>query len=139
MTAKTSSISTDAARETKRLYNKAYREKNREKVLAGQRQWTANNTAYIRAYRLRHDYGITVERMNQLLQSQDSRCAICRAVFTGTPHVDHCHQSGVVRGLLCSKCNTGLGLFQDNETRLFNAIDYLRRHDKAGSTRALQN
>ena len=73
-------------------------------------------------------YGITEEDFQEMLKSQSYKCAICE---TDTPggkggwHVDHCHITGKVRGLLCHCCNTGLGLFKDNENLLLKARDYL--------------
>ncbi|WP_425545633.1 endonuclease VII domain-containing protein [Glutamicibacter creatinolyticus] len=68
----------------------------------------------------------------ELSESQDHKCAIC-----GDPYgmeslkhplyVDHCHQTGKVRGLLCSRCNTGLGLFRDSPDLMLAAVTYLTR------------
>lgn len=73
--------------------------------------------------------GITEEQYLRMQADQADRCAICR---TGTPwkrsrtwHVDHDHLTGEVRGLLCTKCNRGLGLFQDSPDLLRSAIRYL--------------
>jgi hypothetical protein len=79
-------------------------------------------------------YGITLEQATQLLIKQFGQCLICNkeiSVEIGVPntaHVDHCHDSGAVRGLLCSHCNTGLGLFGDNRQNLLNAVRYLDNH-----------
>lgn len=65
---------------------------------------------------------------NWLERKQNSRCAICgrRFEFAGKPHLDHCHRTKKVRGLLCSACNKGLGLFRDDVAVLEAAIAYLR-------------
>lgn len=64
----------------------------------------------------------------ELLASCENRCMICSGINKGKElHIDHDHISGSVRGLLCTKCNTGLGLFNDNEELLRRAIEYLRR------------
>lgn len=73
-------------------------------------------------------YGLTPDDYVELSKSQNDRCAICgctrgKRAFA----IDHCHSSGRVRGLLCSKCNTGIGLFRDNPDLLRAAIDYLER------------
>jgi len=102
-------------------YNKVHREKNKEKVNAIERK-----------SKLKAAYGITPEQYDKLLESQDRKCAIC---FTKTPggrtkmfFIDHCHDQGNIRGLLCMRCNTGLGLFLDNPKFLLNAISYLKEN-----------
>lgn len=56
---------------------------------------------------------------------QDWCCAICRQPFKTTPYIDHDHETLAIRGLLCSRCNTGLGMFKDSIRRLAGAIVYL--------------
>ena len=84
---------------------------------------------------LTYRYGISNEDYDSFMHTQKGVCAICG---TATPtenhdetrpnlYVDHCHTSGAVRGLLCSSCNTGLGLFKDNPERLKAAIQYLTK------------
>jgi hypothetical protein len=80
---------------------------------------------------LKRYYGITLDDYLEILEAQNGRCAICG---TDTPsgkgvfHVDHCHNSGQVRGLLCHSCNVGLGHFKDQESLLLKATLYLRNH-----------
>lgn len=83
---------------------------------------------------LRKNYNITLEFYQELFNSQQGKCKICGsegfAVATNQRQlvvIDHCHKSGVVRGLLCHNCNRGLGLFKDNVDNLKNAIWYLER------------
>lgn len=75
-------------------------------------------------------YGLTEQDWAMLLAAQGGRCAICR---TDTPggrgerwHIDHCHEAGTVRGLLCHNCNVGLGNFKDDPSLLIAAADYLK-------------
>lgn len=70
-------------------------------------------------------YGLQHEHYLALIDAQHGCCAICQSVLT-RPCVDHDHNTGQVRGLLCSDCNTGLGLFRDDPGRLTAAINYLR-------------
>lgn len=75
-------------------------------------------------------YGITEQQYNELLKSQNNSCALCSTQEPGGKgcfHIDHDHQTGEVRGLLCHQCNTGLGLFKDNPDTLQKAIHYLNR------------
>jgi hypothetical protein len=67
-----------------------------------------------RDQQLRRDYGISLQDFDAILAHQGGACAICRERFTRTPHVDHDHDTRVVRGLLCSQCNRGLGCFDDD-------------------------
>lgn len=82
--------------------------------------------AYQRRYLLR-TYGLTEAEWRTLLDSQHGCCAICKTPADQL-HVDHDHLSGAVRALLCRRCNTGLGMFDDDEGRLLAAVAYLRRN-----------
>lgn len=79
-------------------------------------------------YRFRK-YGITAQDFAVMYLSQDGLCGICGVPMTN-PYVDHCHQTGKVRGLLCHHCNTGLGNFRDCPEFLLNAIQYLAKGTK---------
>lgn len=83
---------------------------------------------------IRRQYGITLDQYEQKLKEQDFKCAICGnkdEVEGRRLAIDHCHNSGEVRGLLCGKCNRGLGLFYDNKDLLQNAIQYLNKYSLA--------
>ena len=86
-----------------------------------------------RKYYLKKLYGLSFEDYKQMLEDQDNRCAICGDYFDNSNRnkcccVDHDHDTGVVRGLLCGDCNRALGLLKDSEEVLMNAINYLRRN-----------
>lgn len=71
-------------------------------------------------------YGIAAEEFLALIAAQDEKCAICkRAPGLKGFSVDHCHQTGAIRGLLCGRCNTAIGLLWDDPAILRSAIDYL--------------
>lgn len=72
----------------------------------------------------RHRYGISPEDFKELMLAQDGRCACCDQKTA--LHVDHCHSTGRVRGLLCSNCNTAIGLLGDDCDRLMSAVAYLQ-------------
>lgn len=82
-----------------------------------------------RRKRLKQTYGISEADYDRMLAKQGGRCAICRARYAdgegGRLHVDHDHATGVVRGLLCAACNTGLGCFSDSTMALLAAVAYL--------------
>lgn len=73
----------------------------------------------------KYDGVVRSEIVAKLLPAQNGRCAICKEFFTGTPNVDHDHQTGVVRGLLCHGCNVGIGFLKDDIRLLKSAIVYL--------------
>jgi Recombination endonuclease VII len=76
-----------------------------------------------RHYHLKRRYGIGAADFDELVRRQGAICAICGR--ENPEHVDHDHDSGKVRGILCFNCNGGLGQFSDNTERLSNAIEYL--------------
>lgn len=80
---------------------------------------------------LKTRFGLTTEQWNTMFESQGKRCSICGSA---TPKssigwaTDHDHATGRVRGVLCCRCNIGLGGFEDNPDSLARAIEYLRKH-----------
>jgi hypothetical protein len=76
-------------------------------------------------YWMRTKYHLTPEKFMVFVEIQNKACAICKTPFTKTPAIDHCHNSGKVRGLLCNACNTALGLFKDNLQAIKEAVRYL--------------
>lgn len=79
---------------------------------------------------LKRKYGITLDKYNELLEDQQGVCKICCSNTSRRLAVDHCHQTGVIRSLLCSKCNTALGLTNENKEILQSMINYLESHGK---------
>lgn len=76
-----------------------------------------------RAARLRKRYDLTPEQYDEMARAQGERCAICEQIAVLV--VDHDHDTGMIRGLLCSVCNAGLGMFHDQTSSLARAIEYL--------------
>lgn len=93
-----------------------------------QREWRKSQPDYYRRRDTLYRHGITLQEYDTLLLIQEGRCAICG---TDTPggrggfHVDHNHDTGGVRGLLCYSCNVSLGGFKDSPAILARAIEYL--------------
>jgi len=84
--------------------------------------------------RLLRTFGSTIEEYEALILEQDNYCAIChqpeKQILNGKIKrlaIDHCHTTGKVRGLLCQRCNTGIGRFDDNVVLLKQAIQYLEK------------
>lgn len=70
-------------------------------------------------------HGLTKDQFNQMLENQAHKCLICETDIDKTSHIDHCHGTGKIRGILCGKCNKGLGQFEDNIELMKKAIKYL--------------
>lgn len=80
-----------------------------------------------RGYMLKTRYGITLEEFNQIFESQGKTCPICKRDKSCGKNfvVDHSHKTGKNRGILCNRCNVGLGSFKDSIELLQEAINYL--------------
>lgn len=105
--------------------NARWRERHPEKVAEYQRKNRDRQVAHSRRSHLKIAYGITPEQFEQMAADQEHRCAICDEAEL---HVDHDHETGEVRGLLCGKCNKGLGMFNDRPELLRGAAHYLERY-----------
>lgn len=94
-----------------------------------QRNWRKENPGAYKEWK----YGITQVEYDNMLRSQDYSCKLCHTKEPGgrhnTFHIDHCHKTDLVRGLLCWACNAGLGQFRDNIQTLKNAVEYLESYD----------
>jgi hypothetical protein len=75
-----------------------------------------------------YKYGVTKEFLIELYQKQEGKCKICgeKPSTQRGLHIDHCHTTGSVRGLLCHGCNVGIGAMKENPEILSKAIEYLR-------------
>ncbi|MEV4438520.1 endonuclease VII domain-containing protein [Streptomyces sp. NPDC049577] len=106
----------DWCRTCVKSYNAEWQRANKDRVARTQRR-----------SKLKLKYGLTELEWERTLDTQGGGCAICGA----QPHpkqgiaVDHCHTTGRVRGILCSKCNRALGYFRDDVERLLRAATYL--------------
>lgn len=84
----------------------------------------------VREKHLKRAYGLSSEAYKLLLSGQSGKCAICGSTTSQSNkrpafHVDHCHKTGKIRGLLCVLCNQGLGNFRDNAENLQKAAKYI--------------
>jgi hypothetical protein len=120
--------------------SRAWRAANPERARATVRAWRqrnpernkANRRALYRKHDLKKDFGLTIEEYDAMLAAQLGVCAICGREETATYRgrirqlaVDHDHETGKIRGLLCGQCNRGLGCFTDDSARLIAAATYL--------------
>lgn len=113
-----------ACKRCKNEQAKEHYKANRESVLGRQR--LRQHAGYNRSADLKRKFGITVEDYDKMLLDQGGTCKICKRAETARRlAVDHDHNTGEVRGLLCSTCNQGLGMFRDSVELLNSAVDYL--------------
>lgn len=110
---------------------RAQYERNKEKINERQRAAYAAKTERDRLdRRLRTIYGISADDFDKMLADQDGVCAFCKggpARKTKRLFVDHCHETGRVRGLLCLSCNQALGRLGDNVESIERVLVYLKR------------
>jgi hypothetical protein len=115
----------------RRAYHYAHPKPYNSVKAAGYRaKWTANNPDYFRHHWLKRTYGLTIETYYSMLLAQDHKCAICKDTLLEdkTTHVDHDHETGKIRDLLCQTCNRGIGSLKDDVHILESALAYLRKH-----------
>jgi hypothetical protein len=115
-------------KEKQKATNAAYYTANTEKIKADTAAYYAANKERILAYKRFKKIGVTQEQYDGAYLKQKGVCAVCSLPCAQgiSLAADHCHTTGVFRGLLCTQCNTGLGLFKDNKLLLENAIQYLK-------------
>ncbi len=115
-------------KENEKRLNKNWTDKNKPRRYALNKRWRTHNPEVYLNSRLKSVYKITLEEYNKMKEKQNNICAICfKAQTNKRLAIDHCHSTGKVRGLLCSSCNTALGLLKDNIDSMNNAIIYLQR------------
>jgi hypothetical protein len=111
-----------------------WRIQNPERYKENQRRLreTPEYKRYQREYHLNRKYGLTIGDYERMLADQFGGCAICGRPEPedGSLHVDHDHETGAVRGLLCFPCNQAIGAFEEQLDLLTAALRYLRRHDQ---------
>lgn len=108
-----------------------YRELNSKRSKAFRS--TEKGKLYILNDGLKRNYGITLQKYNELFQAQNGCCAICErhsTEFSKRLHVDHDHKTNEIRGLLCHHCNTAIGSFLEDTDLMLKAIQFLQKHKK---------
>lgn len=130
------------------IYSKEWREKNAEKIATKKSEWYINNKDKRREYiennkekfkekrskywkKVKYEkYDITEEDYQKMFEAQNGECMICgthQDKFNYSLHIDHNHKTNKVRGLLCFKCNNGIGFFNDDVELLGKVIEYLNK------------
>lgn len=117
-----------------RIRRKKYYYAHRRRCINYTKKWRNNNfekyKAQARQGHLRRTFNISPESYERIYKIQNGACAICKTQSLDGKllDIDHNHISGSIRGLLCRRCNTGLGAFKDNFIILEEAATYLKNH-----------
>lgn len=117
---------------------KLYYQNNKIKIKRLVKRWKKENPekslSYQRNCAYKKKYNIDSEFYKKMKAKQNHRCLICGEYHPDdndySLHVDHCHETGKIRGLLCAKCNQGIGCLKHSEVVLKNAIKYLKKGSK---------
>lgn len=120
-------------RECAKQKSKGSYSRNPERAKESMRRWREKNPEINKAIKAKSSFGISREDYFNL----DKVCVICGA--KDNLCIDHSHQSGRIRGMLCHSCNKGLGFFKDNPVLLTRASDYLLGYAKADIFKASYN
>jgi len=112
-----------------REYSRKYYREHIDESRKWHRKYRERYPYYFAEWSCQRSYGITLEEKNRMIENQEGKCLICGNEFKDSKdkHVDHCHKTNRVRGILCSHCNSGIGFFQDNVNILQKAIKYLEK------------
>lgn len=125
-------------REYKRIWSENNREKLREYSRAAYHRNKDKAKKATYASTIKRVYGLTIEAYNTMCEAQGNACALCCKPFVKKPHIDHDHETGVVRGILCGPCNTGIGKLGDTVESLERAVAYLRAARRPALTLTIQ-
>lgn len=115
-----------------RARHKAYREKNKKELNVKKKAYREKNKEKIRAKDLKRNFGISLHEYDLMLTEQKGKCACCgihQNELTMNLAVDHDHDTGLIRGLLCGSCNMAIGRLGDNIEGLMKALNYLEKHE----------
>lgn len=127
--------------EEKKEKNRLYYLDNKEVIIQREKERRSNglrkyNPVTEKKQKLRSTYGLEWDSYLEMYNNQKGCCDICGKFLdldskmkTERPYVDHCHESGKVRSLLCQHCNSGLGHFKESPLSLLKAIQYLEKHN----------
>lgn len=110
---------------------KKYYADNRDRIVEISNKWKSENKPRLRELQLLRHYGINNETFNKMFNDQNGQCAICKRHQSELPKtlsVDHDHNTGKVRGLLCDRCNRAIGFMKDDPNLLVSAAEYIKGH-----------
>ena len=119
-------------KESLKAKHKAYKEKNKDKIKAQKKSYREKNREELKDKELKRNFGISLHEYDLMLTEQKGKCGCCgvhQNKLTINLAVDHDHDTGLIRGLLCHLCNTGIGKLGDNIEGLMKALNYLEKHE----------
>jgi len=134
--------------EKRRKYVREWRIKNKDKLREQDREWKKKNRQNIATLaRIRYQknsqkeldrirfkkYGITGEEFRTIVQKQNGRCPICSRTIDKNLSVDHNHDTGKIRGIICNKCNLSIGNAESDPNRLRAMANYLEKNNEIRS------
>ena len=123
-------------KEEKSKYDKELYQENKEEINKKNKKYNSEHKERVKDNRLQRLYGITSENYNKMYDEQEGCCYICGIYKEKEGNrynvlcVDHDHEIGKVRGLLCHRCNKAIGLLEDDEQLLLKAIEYLKKFNR---------
>jgi hypothetical protein len=114
------------------INHKEYRKNNPEKIKVQRKKFSGKYKHKYKAYQIMYEYNMSIDEYQDMFKKQNSTCAICFTQIKPdkglrSACIDHDHETGKVRELLCFHCNTGLGMFKDNIGLLENSVKYLKK------------
>jgi len=124
----------DRCTENERIRRRVIRSRNPESTKAGRDRYRNKNRQRLREMHFKYTYDLTVDQIREMGPS----CMVCHVTFSeksldsDSRNVDHNHITGQVRGVLCHRCNVGLGQFKDSPALLISAANYLVQQEKKG-------
>ena len=104
-----------------------YQEGRKDILKIYNQQYFKDHKDEARADHLKRNYGLTPEQYNKMFIGQEGKCATCKSEVNYRLHVDHNHETGKIRGLLCKSCNLLLGRINDDESVLLSMIEYIKK------------
>ena len=109
-----------------------YKNANSERAAKWNRENKKRRAPVLQKSNYKKRYGLTIEQKQAMIDNQDGKCAICQSDLETTHNVcvDHCHSTNQIRGILCRKCNLGIGHLNDSIEILKSAQKYLQKHAK---------
>jgi len=119
----------------KKEYQKQWRDTHKQYLQDYRRKWNSEHQVYKKEKHYKSHYNLTLQDIEEMLIKCENMCPICNTNITiKNSAIDHDHSTGKIRGILCRRCNKGLGHFKDNSQVLIKASEYLEKSSKKKET-----